>query len=391
MHINKIILLSLFLLGFLKLEAIEITHGPYLQNPGLSGVTVLWNTDSKGFSYIEYGENNLDQIGKASVNGQFDANKQFYKIVLRDLKPGTSYKYRVVTVNIKKMAPYHVEFGDTIRSKVFSFTTLNEGFEEFSFSMVNDIHERSQMLDSLISQGEKDKPDLYFFNGDMLNDFDCEEQFYNGFLDASVKRFASEIPFIFVRGNHETRGKASRDLGRYLGLEQNKYYYAFTHKGVNFIILDSGEDKEDDNKYYYGLADFDNYRTEQQKWLEHYVETPEYRNAKYRIVLMHMPLFKKKYKPGKNGNTSHGTLDAQKKWAPFLEGTDLLLAGHTHKYSYLNIGDAGNNYPILINDDKTILNVKVTNEGLKLSVVDSKGNELDKKVINGRLHLRAGR
>ncbi|WP_231706120.1 metallophosphoesterase [Labilibaculum antarcticum] len=375
------ILLCLIFLSFFNAKAIEITHGPYLQKAGTNDLAILWHTNKKGFSYIEYGENKLDLISKASIHGQFDANNSFHKIILTDLKPDTKYQYRVLTVDILKMAPYRVIYGDTIKSEIFSFTTQNKVFETFSFCTVNDIHGRSDVLDSLLKVGVKTNPDFYFFNGDMINDFTDENQLFNGFLDVSVKRFASEKPFVYVRGNHETRGSESRNLGAFLHFDDGKYYRAFTHKGVNFIILDSGEDKEDSNKYYYGLADFDSYRSEQEKWLQAYVKTSEYVNAKYRIVLLHMPFISQEFYDGEYVTPSHGIQDSQKKWAPHLKDIDLLVAAHTHEYSFLKVGEDNNQFPILINDDESIVKVEITPKGLKFVVTGTKGNIIDQKFI----------
>lgn len=378
------LILCLLLLAFFKAEAIKIVHGPYLQKAKANNMAILWHTDKKGVSYIEYGEDKLNLIAKASNHGQFDANNQFHKIVLSDLKPATCYQYRVVTVDILKMAPYQVIYGDTTKSDIYSFTTKSNKFKPFSFGVVNDIHERSSVLNSLLEIGEKSHPDLYFFNGDMMNDYTDESQFFNGFLDVSVKRFAKKKPFVYVRGNHETRGSQSRNLAAYLHFNENKYYGAFNYNGVNFIILDSGEDKVDSNKYYYGLADFDQYRIEQEKWLKTYVKTPEYLNAKYRIVLLHMPFISEEFYGGEYVKSSHGILDSRKKWVPHLNKSDLLISAHTHEYSFLEVGADQNEFPMLINDDKSIVSVEVTTNGLKFIVMNTDGNILDQKFIHSK-------
>lgn len=42
---------------------------------------------------------------------------------------------------------------------------------------------------------------------------------------------------------------------------------------------------------YSGIVEMDNYRTEQAKWLEEAVEKPDYKDAKYKIIICHMPPF----------------------------------------------------------------------------------------------------
>ena len=48
--------------------------------------------------------------------------------------------------------------------------------------------------------------------------------------------------------------------------------------------------------YYYGLADYDRYRLEELEWLKKEVKSDAFRNAKHRIVIVHMPIIKEKSK-----------------------------------------------------------------------------------------------
>lgn len=59
------------------------------------------------------------------------------------------------------------------------------------------------------------------------------------------------------RGNHETRGSFARQLKDYFFYPEGNYYTAFTRGPVRFVMMDSGEDKTDDNWEYSGLVSFD--------------------------------------------------------------------------------------------------------------------------------------
>ena len=107
-----------------------------------------------------------------------------------------------------------------------------------------------------------------------------------------------DIDFFFVRGNHETRGPNARTLMTYFPHPSGKNYYSFNHGDVHFIILDSGEDKPDTHPVYAGIVDFDNYRTEQAEWLKKDINSEEFKKAKYKIAVYHIPLF--------TGSTKHG-------------------------------------------------------------------------------------
>lgn len=61
----------------------------------------------------------------------------------------------------------------------------------------------------------------------MVNNMSSEQQLINGFLGKSTELFASEIPFYFARGNHETRGNFSDHYLDYFPTSTNEPYYAF--------------------------------------------------------------------------------------------------------------------------------------------------------------------
>ena len=68
---------------------------------------------------------------------------------------------------------------------------------------------------------------------------------------------------MYVRGNHETRGRFARSLHDYIATPNGKFYYSFDAGPVHFVVLDTGEDKEDSHPAYSGLTDFTGYREEQ--------------------------------------------------------------------------------------------------------------------------------
>src|SRR5690625_6686979 len=58
------------------------------------------------------------------------------------------------------------------------------------------------------------------------------------------------------RVNHDVRGKDSQFLEDYLTGPDGLYHYGFRQGPLASIVLDSGEDKPDDNEEYGGLANF---------------------------------------------------------------------------------------------------------------------------------------
>ena len=270
--------------------AVQIVTGPYLQAPSETTMTVMWMTDRPCTSWVEFGQgDSLDRKTFHSRHGLIDADQTIHRVTLRDLAPGTSYQYRVSSREITTFEPYKVVYGDTVHSDTYTFTTLDDKKDAFSFVVLNDIHERNAILASLMQRAAPKPYDLVFLNGDILGHIENEPQIVEHVLKPCTDLFASHTPFVYVRGNHETRGRFARRLPEYVALPDGRYYYAFDHGPVRFIVLDSGEDKYDNSKEYSGLVDFDRYRDIQQEWLRREIQSEAFRTAPFRVVLVHMP------------------------------------------------------------------------------------------------------
>ncbi len=193
---------------------LDIIHGPYLQAVTDSSATVVWFTNKSCVSRVEYASEDSNKVvtAVAGRHGLIDANATVHRIPLTGLKPGTRYTYHVVSTEIVKFDPYKVLYGDTITSGPYRVQTWNPQKDRFSFCVVNDIHEKADRLDSLLNQVPLGAMDMVFLNGDMLDHWTRESQVFGGFLDVCVKRFARETPFVYIRGNHETRGALARGL-----------------------------------------------------------------------------------------------------------------------------------------------------------------------------------
>jgi predicted phosphodiesterase len=385
------IYISLFILSFfflffgqtvgqeVKDEALAITHGPYLQNITENSATIMWFTNKNCVSRVEFGtgENmrtfpqwgSLVQTAVSSSFGLIEANTNNHKIIIRDLEPGKSYRYRVISKEIVQFQPYEVLFGSTVVSDIFTFKTLNPIQESMSFYVVNDIHEDAARLDAQIQAVPWDNIDMVFLNGDTISHFEDEKQIFEGFLDTCVNKFAKNIPFILVRGNHETRGVLARHLPDYIPPRDHEYYYSFNHGPAHIIVLDTGEDKADSHPVYAGLADFDKYRDSQAEWLKINAKSENFSRASFQIVICHIPPF-----TGRTERIGHGEQYIKKSWGPILNdsGIDLIICGHTHRFAILQANEE-HNYPIVIGAKDTVIKVISSQNELTVVVLESDG------------------
>lgn len=356
--------------------AIEIVAGPYLQAPTEMSMTVMWMTDTNSTASVEYGiDGVLERKAFDTVDGQIAANTRIHSVTITGLTPGGSYDYRVVSTEIVKYEPYKVTYGETVNSEAFGFTTLDSTKDDCSFVVFNDVHDNVKNFKGRVEMSNAGPFEMVFLNGDIINDPKSEEQIVNVLLKPASETFAGDVPFILARGNHETRGAYSRKIRDYLATPSGEYYYAFQHGPVFIVAIDSGEDKEDTHWAYSGLNDFDSFRDEETEWLKGVVATKEFKEAKYRVVLTHIPLF--------GSGDAHGTLDCRKKWAGILNDAkiDLHISGHTHRAAVLEPVAGEHDYPIFIGGGPqdgryTIIRVVADQEKLKVTMTKDGGEEI---------------
>lgn len=359
---------------------------PYLQVPTTTSITIRWITNLLCHSWVEYGEGtSLDQKAQSVTSGLVDAHNRINAISLQNLKPNTLYSYKVCSKEITSFQPYSIKYGQTISSDVYSFTTPKENPEEVSWLIMNDLHDRPKSIPHLLNINGSDPYDYVFFNGDIFDYQENEQQIIDHMITPCTDIFASTKPFLFVRGNHETRGKYARELKNYFSTKNDKGYYAYQWGPVFNIVLDSGEDKLDTHPVYGGIVDFDQYRIEQAKWVEEVMKTKAFRKAKYRVVMMHIPYFYPKYE-----QDGHGTIHCRDLFSPLFDKykVDLMVSGHTHRYG-IHPPTAEHSYPIVIgggpqDGNRTLIKVKANEKNLNLVMLKDDGTEIGKYSIKAK-------
>jgi hypothetical protein len=359
---------------------LHIVAGPYLQEACPTAMTVMWLTDRTGASWVEYGpDGTLGTKAIASADGLLDADTRIHRVRLTGLVPDTPYTYRVVAREILHFGPYMVEYGEQMQSETSRFRTPPAAPRPFSFVVLNDLHEDVEVMSAHMRGAGALGADLVVFNGDSLSHLESEDQIVEKLLKPASDLFARRAPFVLVRGNHETRGRYARRLHDYLGLPDGRYYYSFDYGPVHFVVMDTGEDKEDGHWAYSGLTDFAAYRRRQAEWLVEEVKTPAFRDARFRVLIAHMPFF------GNEGTQvdGYGSSDCRALWGELLNnaGLDLHIAGHTHRANWVPPAAGANRFPVLVGGSSqrgssTMIRVDVSAERLAITVTREDGTIL---------------
>lgn len=366
------------------LGAIDIQHGPYLQNVTDSEATFVWISDSLSVGWVEIAPDDGSHFYDIERPRYFDARSGIKKesrvhtVRVTGLEPGTTYRYRVFAREVKEHDGNYVAYGKTKGTAGYGsngplyFTTLDDKAKSVSFTMVNDIHGDIEKLRTLLDLGGVDEADMVLFVGDMVSVFENEEQVFGGFMDEAVKLFASKKPMYYTRGNHETRGLSAYRFQDYFSPFSEHIYYMYRQGPVCFIALDCGEDKPDSDIEYYDLTMYDAYRSEQAEWLKKAIQSEEFKSAPFKIVTCHIPPF----------GDWHGNIDIAQKFLPILKdaGVDLMLSGHLHKYVKQDAGTVAD-FPIIVNSNDSVVKVTVDANTLNLEVVKMDGKTVDKLTL----------
>lgn len=384
---NKLILITLSLLCVVVASAqIKITRGPYLQNVKETEATIVWKTDRNSVGWVEIAPDDTDNFYAKERPKKFDSKSgikqisQLHTVTLTHLKPGTSYRYRIYSQEVKERNYPSVNYGeitatDVYYNKPLKFTTNDSHKSSTSFVMLSDIHGQKEWITQLLEVTKFKERDIIIFNGDMVNHFTSENVVFDGFMNTSIELFAKEQPFYYVRGNHETRGEFASKFHDYFNQGESNLYYTVRQGPICFIILDTGEDKPDSDIEYGGLADFDSFRDEQAKWLTQVLESDDYKTAPFKIIVAHIP-------PAPVTDKWHGTNEVMEKFIPLLNkaNADIMICGHLHEYLRIN-ESTDINFPIIINSNNTVLKAEATSTKLSFEILDLKGKCIDKYEI----------
>ncbi len=361
--------------GPVQKRTAAILVGPYLQALSPTGMSIRWITSQPCYGWVEYGE--TESLGKkahAVTDGLVNANTRVHEIQLTGLLPGKQYYYRIASKEILDFQPYKLIYGETTHSAVHTLQTVDPMASRINWLVLNDIHDRPASFGELLKQNGSDPYEYVFLNGDMFDYQTGEQQLIDHLLTPCTELFATRKPFMFVRGNHETRGNYARQIKDYF-TNPGGQYFSFKAGPVFTLALDTGEDKPDDDPVYAGITDFDHYRETQAVWLQQQLETREARKARYRVVMMHIPPF--------YSGDWHGTMHCRKLFSPIFDRykVDLVIAGHTHKHGIHPPVKGSHNYPIIIGGGpkdgrRTLIKVGADAQQLVVQMIGDNGSEL---------------
>ena len=375
----RCLLFSLMLLFSVGAKAIKVTHGPWICDMDSTGTTIVWVTDVPGMSWVEIAPDSADHFyGRARqryydvLAGRKVLTDSVHRVRIEGLKPDTKYRYRVFTQEVAEWRyDDWVTLGKTActdvwRGKPYEFRTFPAKPREVTFLVLNDIHERAQFMKDLCKNVDFKKLDFVLLNGDMSNRLRNQQHMMEAYLDTCVRMFATHTPLFFNRGNHELRGQFADYLYRYFPTNNGKYYRLQHVAGIDFLFIDTGEDKPDEDIEYSGIVNYDQYREAEARWLRGLRESKQVGKHPL-VVFSHIPPTLQKW---------HGPYHLQKTLMPELNkmNVSVMLSAHLHAFGYQEPNEVIN-FPNLVNSNNTYLLCRIANGRMEVDYVGLKGKD----------------
>jgi len=164
--------------------------------------------------------------------------------------------------------------------------------------------------------------DMFVHLGDVVQDDSSMFEWYLNFFRPISSKLGSYTPILYSRGNHDVESylkRHSKFSEHPVSTISPNGYYAYNAAGIRFLVLDTAS----------------TYNSKQTEWLKCEVSSRAWLDAKFRVVLTHIPPFVEYWDPRswRAGENRWGYFNREI-FVPILEaaGMDIMFSGHSHVY-----------------------------------------------------------
>ncbi|MDB5346504.1 MAG: metallophosphoesterase [Schlesneria sp.] len=277
---------------------------PYLQFGTQTSMTVMCETSRKTKMTVDFAERQPLAKKNATPESQLIS-----ELVLTDLKPQTSYFYRVTCED---------DAGGSVVSDLSSFQTAPKSDSPWAFTVVGDTQRNPEITRKCAEYAYALRPNFMLHCGDVVDNGHAKNQWLKDLFEP-MSVLTSRVPMFPVIGNHEGNSHWYYD---YFSLPKPEYFYTFEYGNSQFFMIDSNKPLAPDSEQY--------------KLLEKALASSK---ATWKITCHHHPCFTSDdndygdHIGGKGGEPSWGDKNAQQ-LVPLYEkyGVDIAFNGHVHNY-----------------------------------------------------------
>lgn len=275
-----VVILICVVLGY-ELRPCDFTYGAVVYAVE-DEYQIVFSTSDSAVAWVEIdGERYYDLYA-----GSMRSADKVHKVTVPQRVLDEAKGYTVCAQQMIYRGPFGGYKGETIwRNYEFRPVDTSDGIQHVALS---DVHEAVEAATAAATT--RSNTDFVVLIGDLVSMVETEKdaQLANELAHGITK---GEIPVIYARGNHEIKGEYAEVLYKYVGSKNQEFYYWVTlGQDIFAVVLDVGEDHEDDWWEYYGTAQFDLYRDAQTEMLEEILAEGDYKNYRYRMGICHIPV-----------------------------------------------------------------------------------------------------
>ena len=277
---------------------------------------IVFSTNSESLGWVEVGD-------KCYYDTYAGSTKKFEKVHKIEVPMSVLNEAKYYKVHAQKSiycGPFGGFLGRDITEEVdFIPVDSSDGIQYLSFS---DIHMNDWQ--TFKTANHVSNYDFLVLAGDAISDVET-------FDDANfINHVANNIthgqkPVVYARGNHDVKGRYGEQTDKFTGSNGEKFYYTFYFDDVYGVVLDLGEDHDDDWWEYYGTAHYEQYHQAQIEFLEQEIAKHEYDDYKYHVAACHIPV------PFINYRHNHVAVKEKMTELLNLMDIDMFLCGHQHE------------------------------------------------------------
>jgi hypothetical protein len=348
-------------------SGVNLTRGPFLQQPAPDSVTVVWHTDAPSDSAVDYGVD----TNYASGTTADAALVRVHAVTLTGLNPGTEYLYRIRS-------------GGVTLHEHQVLRTPSGPDQPYRFVVIGDFGYREPATKTIADRVTAVAPDWLMTVGDNIYP-DGQPGDYDSFWFRPYATAMARALTFPALGNHDVRTANGRWLLEYFHLPRNgppgleERNYSFDYGNAHVAVIDSNPFHEHDTAAMAAIESWlsDDLASTMQPW---------------RFAALHHP-----------AHTSRGVHDdetaVKSRLAPIFEraGVQLVFQGHNHWYERLNpingvyyvtTGAGGRSLHSvrdrkpysakLVDDHYSFTQVEVNGTALALTAIDENGSEIDR-------------
>ena len=265
-------------------------------------------------------------------NGVLRSLSRVHRITVPMTALDNAKKYTVFNQEIKGARKAY--FNKMRKTEEYTYDFRPVEGDEIRCYHIADTHNRvSEPIKAAKVFGEID---FLILNGDVPND--CgRKKYFNSIYEIVGEITGGNIPAVFVRGNHDIRGKYAEIFADYIPTVDGNTFFTFRVGNIWGLALDCGEDKPDSHPEYGETICCHAFRERETEFIEKVADCSCHKDSSImrKLIVAHNP-FTMKYPEPFNIEEEIYTY-----WAKVIKEKikpDLMLCGHLHRTGVFPVG-----------------------------------------------------